>query len=254
MHDYSEIFTARAKQYHFAMQTFPTAREAEFRALLQDLPANAIDVLDVPSGGGYLASYLPAHVQLQSSDFSAGFADTGVPLASPHCLPYANASVDAVLSLTGLHHISRENQNAFLGECHRVLRTDGSVLVGEVLRGSQVDLFLNDFVHKHNSQGHVGDFFDEGFKQQLAQTGFVQTHMQVRSYVWNFDNMKCMISYCKNMFGIDQASDCEIEQGIRETLGYCEASNGSIELPWQLVFYRAVKHRGGSRPTLQENF
>lgn len=241
MQDYSEIFTARAKQYHFAMQTFPDAREAEFRALLHDLPTSAMDVLDVPSGGGYLASFLPTHMHINSCDFSAGFAETGVPLASPHCLPYSSESIDAVLSLTGLHHISRENQNAFLAECHRVLRAEGSVLVGEVLRGSPVDTFLNDFVHRHNSQGHVGDFFDEGFKQQLANVGFVHTRMQVRSYVWNFANVECMISYCKNMFGIDQATDSQIEQCLRETLGYREASNGSIELPWQLVFYRAVK-------------
>jgi ubiquinone/menaquinone biosynthesis C-methylase UbiE len=241
MHDYSEIFTARADQYHFAMQTYPKARDAEFLALLKDLPSNAIDLLDVPSGGGYLASFLPSHMQINSCDFSAGFAETGVPLASPHCLPYANASVDAVLSLTGLHHISRENQNAFLGECHRVLRAEGSVLVGEVLRGSPVDTFLNDFVHKHNSQGHVGDFFDEGFKQQLADAGFVQSRMQVRSYVWNFDNAECMINYCKNMFGIDQASDSQIEQGISEYLGYRTSEAGCIELPWQLVFYSAVK-------------
>ena len=188
-----------------------------------------------------MASYLPTHMRLQSCDFSAGFAQTGVPLASPQYLPYAKESMDVVLSLTGLHHISRENQQAFLGECHRVLRTEGSVLVGEVLRGSPVDAFLNDFVHKHNSQGHVGDFFDDGFQQHLVQAGFVQTRMQVRSYVWNFDDMKCMISYCKNMFGIDQASNSQIEQGIREILSYREADNGSIELPWQLVFYSAVK-------------
>lgn len=241
MHDYSEIFSARAKQYHFAMQTFPDARDAEFRALLHDLPTSAIDVLDVPSGGGYLTNYLPAHVHINSCDFSIGFAETGVPLASPHCLPYADECIDAVLSLTGLHHISRDNQQAFLRECHRVLHAEGSVLVGEVLRGSLVDTFLNDFVHRHNSQGHVGDFFGDEFEQQLADAGFVQTRMQVRSYIWNFDNTECMISYCKNMFGIDQASDRQIEQGIRETLGYRETSNGSIELPWQLVFYRAVK-------------
>lgn len=241
MHDYSEIFTARANQYHFAMQAYPKARDAEFLALLQELPSHAVDLLDVPSGGGYMASYLPTHMRLQSCDFSAGFAQTGVPLASPQYLPYAKESMDVVLSLTGLHHISRENQQAFLGECHRVLRTEGSVLVGEVLRGSPVDAFLNDFVHKHNSQGHVGDFFDDGFQQHLVQAGFVQTRMQVRSYVWNFDDMKCMISYCKNMFGIDQASNSQIEQGIREILSYREADNGSIELPWQLVFYSAVK-------------
>ncbi|MGL4835132.1 MAG: hypothetical protein ACRCXH_12020, partial [Shewanella sp.] len=78
MHDYSEIFTTRAKQYHLAMQTCPKSRDAEFLALLQDLPATAIDVLDVPAGGGYLARYLQSHLQLTSCDFSEGFVETGV--------------------------------------------------------------------------------------------------------------------------------------------------------------------------------
>lgn len=241
MHDYSEIFTTRAKQYHLAMQTCPKARDAEFLALLQDLPATAIDVLDVPAGGGYLARYLQSHLQLTSCDFSEGFVETGVPLASPQSLPYATEAFDAVLSLTGLHHIERENQNAFLRESYRVLRTKGSFLVGEVLRGSPVDAFLNDFVHRNNSQGHEGVFFDEGFKEQLAEAGFSQISMCVRSYLWQFADLASMLSYCKNMFGIDKASDSELDRGLREYLNYRQAQNGGVQLPWQLVFYHARK-------------
>lgn len=240
MHDYSEIFNERAHQYHLAMQRWPKARDAEFLALLQDLPITAVDVLDVPSGGGYLARYLQPHVQLLNCDFSVGFAETGVPLASPQSLPYQSDSFDAVLSLTGLHHISRENQNVFLRECHRVLRTNGSMLVGEVLRGSPVDAFLNDFVHRHNSQGHEGDFFDVGFKKQLTEAGFNQIDMHVRSYHWQFDKVASLLSYCRNMFGIDQATDQQLEQGLREFLHFREETNGSVSLPWQLVFYQAV--------------
>jgi len=32
-----------------------------------------------------------------------------------------------------------------------------------------------------------------------------------------------------------------IEAGLREYLAFREAKDGSVELPWQLVFYRAVK-------------
>ena len=241
LHDYSEIFSARAKQYHFAMQTNPKARDAEFLAILQDLPATAVDVLDVPSGGGYLARYVQPDVQLSNCDFSVGFAETGVPLASPQSLPYTDNSFDAVLSLTGLHHIARAQQNTFLHECHRVLRTQGSLLVGEVLRGSPVDAFLNEFVHAHNSQGHVGEFFDVEFKQQLIEAGFDQIEMHVRHYNWLFDNVASMVSYCQNMFGIDKADDVQIERGLRDYLKYREESNGSVTLPWQLVFYHAVK-------------
>lgn len=241
MNDYSEIFNARAKQYHLAMQTCPKARDAEFLALLQDLPASAIDVLDVPAGGGYLARYLQSHLQLTSCDFSEGFVKTGMPLANPQTLPYAADTFDAVLSLTGLHHVSFKNQNAFLRESHRVLRSKGSFLVGEVLRGSPVDAFLNDFVHQNNSQGHSGDFFDEGFKVQLAEAGFEQISMCVRSYVWQFADVASMLCYCKNMFGIDKASDSELERGLCEYLNYRQAQNGTVQLPWQLVFYHALK-------------
>jgi SAM-dependent methyltransferase len=241
MNDYGEIFAARASQYHFAMQAYPRARDAEFLAIVQDLPAGAIDLLDVPSGGGYLSSYLSSPSTLRSCDFSVGFAGAGVPKASPQSLPYDAASFDAVLSLTGLHHIARANQDAFLAECHRVLRGSGSVLVGEVLRGSPVDAFLNDFVHRHNSQGHAGNFCDEGFLAQLAAAGFGGARMQVRSYAWRFADVPSMVTYCRNMFGIDRADDALIEDGLRDHLGFRVAQDGTVELPWQLVFYRAVK-------------
>lgn len=50
-----------------------------------------------------------------------------------------------------------------------------------------------------------------------------------------------MVFYCRNMFGIDRATDAEILSGLREYLDYRSTEDGRIELPWQLVFYQAVK-------------
>ena len=241
MTDYSEIFAQRAHQYHEAMQRDPRARDGEFLALLEDLSSSAIDLLDVPSGGGYLSTYLDAHRRLESCDFSIGFAGSRIPLGRPEALPFADAAFDAVLSLTGLHHVSLERQDAFFAECRRLLRPGGQLLIGEVLTDSNVAAFLNDFVHRHNSQGHVGVFFDDAFLPRLQMAGFETARMTVRHYPWRFADEAAMVFYCRNMFGIDRATDAEILSGLREYLDYRSTEDGRIELPWQLVFYQAVK-------------
>ncbi len=241
MPDYSDIFAARAAQYHLAMRTHPQARDGEFQALLADLPADARDVLDVPSGGGYLDAYLPAGTRLRACDFSVGFVAEGADLASPEHLPFADGSFDAVLSLTGLHHVPAARQDAFLAECRRVLRPGGRLVVGEVLAGSPVDGFLNGFVHRHNSQGHEGVFFDAGFLPRLEAAGFGETAMQVRHYPWCFDSEAAMRFYCRNMFGIDRADDDTLAAGLAEHLAYRVGPEGAVEMPWQLVFFQGVK-------------
>jgi len=240
MHDYSSIFAVRAAQYHLAMRTHPHARDGEFRALLDDLPAGAVDVLDVPSGGGYLDAYLPAGTRLRACDFSVGFAAEGAALASPEQLPFADESFDAVLSLTGLHHVPMLRQDAFLAECRRVLRPGGRVLVGEVLAGSPVDGFLNGFVHRHNSQGHEGVFFDAGFIPRLQAADFGEVAMHLRHYPWRFDDEAAMRFYCRNLFGIDRADDDTLSAGLAEHLAYRIGPEGAVELPWQLVFFQGV--------------
>ena len=241
MTDYSEIFAQRAHQYHDAMQRDPRARDGEFLALLEDLPATAVDLLDVPSGGGYLNAYLDDGHRLESCDFSIGFAGSRIPLGSPEELPFADAAFDAVLSLTGLHHVSLERQDAFFAECRRLLRSGGQLQIGEVLAGSRVGAFLNDFVHRHNSQGHVGVFFDETFLPRLQTAGFDAPRMAVRHYPWRFADEAAMVFYCRNMFGIDRAGDAEILAGLRDYLDFRVTEDGRIELPWQLVFFQAVK-------------
>lgn len=242
MHDYSAIFSQRARQYHHAMQTHPDARNAEFRAALQALPADAVDILDVPSGGGYLQRHLPAGTRLVACDFSAGFANASVPLAQPGKLPYADARFDAVVSLTGLHHVDAPEQDAFLHECRRVLRPGGRLVIGEVARGSAVDAFLNGFVHAHNSQGHVGVFFDAGFLPRLQRAGFSNCAMQVCDYPWQFPDWDAAVFFCRNLFGIDRADDATLRDGLERHLAARNTPAG-VAIPWQLLFYRADKPR-----------
>jgi hypothetical protein len=65
--------------------------------------------------------------------------------------------------------------------------------------------------------------------------------MTVRHYPWCFEDEAAMVFYCRNMFGIDRGSDAEILAGLRDYLDYRIQGDGRIELPWQLVFFQAVK-------------
>lgn len=57
---YEDIFKERARQYHYAMATYPNARNEEFVALFKGLApfSENENIADLPSGGGYLSQYL----------------------------------------------------------------------------------------------------------------------------------------------------------------------------------------------------
>ncbi len=72
---YSDIFNQRADSYHYAMKTWPFARQQEFSALL-DMTSfdNHQLVLDYPAGGGYLGGHVPHDTNLIHLESSEEFS------------------------------------------------------------------------------------------------------------------------------------------------------------------------------------
>ncbi|MDX1556271.1 MAG: class I SAM-dependent methyltransferase [Xanthomonadales bacterium] len=107
-------------------------------------------VLDLAGGTGDISALLSARVgesgQVILSDINQamlhrgrarledrGIAGTVVPaLCNAECLPFADASFDAVTIAFGLRNVT--DQVAALSECHRVLRRGGRLLVLEFSR------------------------------------------------------------------------------------------------------------------------
>jgi ubiquinone/menaquinone biosynthesis C-methylase UbiE len=162
MNDYRIIFQKRADDYHFAMQEYPNVRKDEFQNLISNTNfAKITEVLDIPSGGGYLKNYIPKHVNVTFTDFSEGFTNETVKLVKPEKLPFSSESFDIVYSLSGMHHLN--NVTLFIEECLRVIRADGDFIFADVKKGTSVDEFLNEFVNKYNSLGHTGDFLSHDY-------------------------------------------------------------------------------------------
>lgn len=116
------------------------------------------------------------------------------------------------------------------------------LLLADVARQSRTAGFLDEFVGKHNTTGHQGQYFDDETPQLLAHCGFDVYEDDSESYAWVFANEERMIDYCRLLFGLDDVSSGCIKAGIEEYLGYREL-NGSCLMNWQLRFILAGKPR-----------
>ena len=140
--EYAEIFTHRGNAYHRAMQRFPDARNAEFETLFKRQPLRAGEtVLDVPSGGGYLARTLPSGVTATELELTDGFAP-GVRVVETYG-EWDVGPFDHAVCLAGLHHI--EHQDRFVSQLVRHTRSGGFVHIADVDRTQKIARYLDEF-------------------------------------------------------------------------------------------------------------
>jgi SAM-dependent methyltransferase len=239
MNDYRSIFQKRASDYHFAMQHYPNARFYEFNNLISETNFSVIsEVLDIPSGGGYLKKYIPNYIKVNSADFSEGFVDKDIELVLPEKLPYESNSFDVVYCLSGMHHL--KNVSKFIEECLRVTRTNGEFIFADVKKDTSVDLFLNQFVNQYNTLGHKGEFFYEDYFEKFPKIQSKIFDCQYKEYPFVFENQNDMVNFFKLFFGLDKANNTIIYEGIRDILGIKTTGNG-IEVNWGLLHFRIKK-------------
>jgi len=244
--DYQSIFNQRADSYHKAMLTWPVARDEEFLAIIEDLDFfDGIKIVDIPAGGGYLTNYLPDNVQLHHLETSELFAElchsgstNPLDICTLDNLPIEDGSVDAVVSLAGLHHT--ENKIDLFREIYRSLKSGGKVLLADAEENSFTAKFLDGWMAQHNSMGHNGWFFNKRTKEDLESLGFEVVKAANKNYYWNFSSKKEAAEYCKLMFGIDLAEVDAIEDALDKELGFV-MQDGKACLKWQLHFIEAIK-------------
>jgi ubiquinone/menaquinone biosynthesis C-methylase UbiE len=129
-------------------------------------------VVDVATGTGYGAAALRAagaysvcalDSSLAALEFGRNRYGTSASRADAHELPLTTGSVDVVVSLETIEHLSRPR--TFLREVHRVLRREGRLLV------STPNATLSDGGNHH----HVKEFSRMELEDALQATGFALT-------------------------------------------------------------------------------
>ena len=245
---YQEHFEQRGTAYEQAMRSFPTARDEEFMQVIRasrivSSPSpQQLTVADVPSGGGYLRPYLPAHCRWLGHEPCASFHHqtasnqrSNQPLLP---LPWQTSTIDAVISLAGLHHV--EDKTALFREFHRVLKANGELVISDVATDSKVASFLDDYVGAHNSTGHDGIYLDDSTLTELEAANFTVTSHEQKDFLWKFNSEQEMADFCHRLFDLQSSSRTATLEAIECYLGTVSIAPQQIGMNWSLTTIRAV--------------
>jgi SAM-dependent methyltransferase len=234
---YAEIFAQRAQDYHHAMKSSPHARDAEFRAVLEPIEGRRAGlVCDMPSGGGYLADYLPDELDYIAIDPATDFfVEWPRPLqrllAEITNVPLADESVDYVVSLAGLHH--EPSLPKVFTEMRRLLRPGGRVVLADVAVDTRPATFLNGFVNEHCPLGHEGKFLDERTAPWLEEAGFNVVDDQILIVPWAFADREEAGEFCRHLFGMTGLDASSVADAMHREIGF-ELEDGQPRLQWML--------------------
>lgn len=244
---YQDIFDLRGERYHAAMRRCPLARNEELALLPRAVGIQADETLiDAPAGGGYLAAALDPAVDYIAVEPVRSFFER-CPQGTRRRrvrgelgrIPLPDCCADAAVSLAGLHH--EPDVPAVLSELFRLLRPGGRFAMADVAIDSPPDTFLNDFVDRHNSAGHRGVFFDESVTDLLGRAGLESIHVERRDIGWQFGDEVEMLTFVRDLFGIDCADDATLHDAVYKILGVRKDLSSGLILNWQLLVATGVR-------------
>jgi SAM-dependent methyltransferase len=222
--------------------------EIACKMLSIDLPPEnkEIHILNIPSGGIHLKEHIDRIIPNPttyycfetSPDFAKYYQEC--KLCSYDQIPLPDQSIDRMIVLACLHHLQKKERLNFYRECQRLLTKNGRLIIGDVIKGSPQDRWLNQFVNQWNSAGHCGLFFDEDDKKDLEEAGFtVESHRS--SYEWRFRDETEMVDFVLNLFGLDlfetSHQKTELIEFIPQYLEYVKENDGKCAFKWQLIYF-----------------
>lgn len=234
---YEDLFQVRGAPYDRAMCLFPDARREEFLNTIQraDLKAGQ-SVGDVPSGGGYLARHLPKAVRWLGHEPCASFG-SGWTDRELLPLPWIDGSVDAAISIAGVHHLA--DKRPLFAELARTVRLGGRFVLADVHEASDVSRFLDGWVDRHNSTGHKGVYLGDHTLEQLRETGWQTLSAERVPFHWRFADKTGMGEFCHRMFDLRTCQPDETARVIEADLGV-DQLKGEVGMRWELYMIVAT--------------
>lgn len=240
---YQEHFNQRGSAYEQAMRRFPLARAAEFQQVIDAaLLKPNMSVADVPAGGGYLRQFLPEHCTWHGHEPCASFrhhsvnGTIGQPLLP---LPWPENSLDAAISLAGVHHL--QDKRPLFRELHRILKPQARFVLSDVEEHSSVARFLDEYIGAHNSTGHEGIYLNGATLNQLEECGFAIELHQHNRFHWQFETTDDMAAFSQQLFDVRSASCAALKQAIRDYLGITQINDQCVGMRWSLTTITATK-------------
>ncbi len=233
---YAEIFAERATAYHAAMAECPRARDVEFGAVLEPLQGRTGVLCDMPSGGGYLADYVPSgwrYIGVDPADDFIEACPKGLKRLKSTIAEVAldDGSVDGIVSLAGLHH--EPDIARVFKEMRRLLKLGGRAVLADVAVETSPAVFLNGFVDRNNPMGHEGHFLDSQLGGLLEEAGFAITDDRLIEAPWQFDDLEQAGAFCRQLFWMPSLSPEAVAEAMDREIGF-DLTSGGPRLRWML--------------------
>jgi len=233
----------------WAMDEFPDAREAERSKLIELAEITpGMKVLDLQAAGGYLSDGIfeqlhgdvdiiclePCrHLSCRLSNHYKLIEDPVEKWCS-----IESGSYDVVIGLAGLHHSN--DQQSTVSEAYRALKPGGKLVICDVIEGSDIAKWLNEYVNDNNPAGHKGNFLNNGEMTRLFRAaGFKQLEESICSVPWLFKSKNDIAHFFKGLFGLRPA-ESEILRAIDEYLRIIKTQDGH-KVDWNLIFTVGIK-------------
>jgi ubiquinone/menaquinone biosynthesis C-methylase UbiE len=251
-----EFDLERAQRHARAMQLAPSARLREVATLKRVLNSfnimNCSAIADLGAGMGHLGhnilEYLSAEGRVYAVDVSPTMltflrqtARVHAVLGSYDHFSFDSGSIDLVVSIGVLHHITNKRQ--VFEELRRVLRDTGYFVFADVHDGTGTQAFFDHTVRRHCCSGHPYDFLDEEWVRMLARkSGMACLFSQVVDTVWEFCSEGEMLAFLTDLFSLNITED-DLRRELDRTLPPW-MENNHIFLPWQLGYHVLRKKLG----------
>lgn len=241
--DYNNTFQKRGNLYKYATEVYPHVLDNEFQTAVNmcDICEGQV-ILNIPAACVPLKRYFPENIQdkicyIEYETNSAFATLMNIPCCQFTSVPLIDNTVDTIITLASLHHSNIEERTNFYKECNRLLiqRPGSKLIIGDILKGSKQDDWLNIFVNKYNSSGHTGIFWNDSDINLLESCGF-NCRTAIKTYMWTFVDENAMLDFTKNLFGLDMASDIEILNGLNQYLHPIYTKN-CIYIEWSLIYF-----------------
>jgi len=214
--------------------------ENEFITAIDELELKDNEILVNLAGGGLnLKKYIKPKINYIALDFSLEWCsyDKDLIYTSYEILPFKNNSVDKIIILAVLHHFTDEERSKLYKECYRILKKTGKLVIADVIKNSNQDIWLNTFVNKYNPFGHKGKFFDIEDKALIESNDFI-VKLKNKKYNWWFTEKKELLDYMKNLFHLNISDDIlmyNIDSILKPFI-----INNNYYFEWQLMYFICI--------------
>ena len=164
--DYIEKFKDRIEGYLYASSKYENVLQNENITAVKLLnPMKNEKILHIAAIGVNIKKYIDPilDIDLIEVDHNEDFVKMGgqgYEYINLDKMPYPDNTFDKVIVIANFHHTSIPERRIIYKEILRVLTPNGIFILGDVLKDSRQDKFLNVFVNEYNPCGHNGLFFD----------------------------------------------------------------------------------------------